>query len=86
MTLRRASIFRKKKVENIYLTQEADDRLVYDPRTDAIWSARRGGESDGGTTPDNSNGWVTYTFEGDSQTVIFYNGGTISNVTGPEED
>lgn len=73
----------QEKVENIYLTQEADDRLVYDPRTDAIWSARSGGESDGGTTPDNSNGWVTYTFEGDSQTVIFYNGGTISNVTGP---
>lgn len=72
----------QEKVENIYLTQEADDRLVYDPRTDAIWSARSGGESDGGTTPDNSNGWVTYTFEGDSQTVIFYNGGTISNVTG----
>ena len=27
------------KVDGIYVTKEADDRLIYDARTDAIWSA-----------------------------------------------
>lgn len=70
-------------VDSIYVTQEADARLVYDPRTDAIWSAHKGSNSDGGTSPDNPEGWVTYTYEGDSQTMVFYNGGTIQNVKGP---
>ncbi len=73
------------ETEHIYLTKEADARIVYDERTKAIWSARRGSEPDGGTTPDNPEGWVTYTFEGSSQTMVFYNGGTISKITGPGE-
>lgn len=70
-------------VDSIYVTKEADARLVYDPRTEAIWSAHKGSNSDDGTSPDNSEGWVTYTYEGDSQTMVFYNGGTIQNVDGP---
>ncbi|WP_302192376.1 SpaA isopeptide-forming pilin-related protein [uncultured Ruminococcus sp.] len=70
-------------VDSIYVTKEADARLVYDPRTEAIWSAHKGSNSDNGTSPDNSEGWVTYTYEGDSQTMVFYNGGTIQNVDGP---
>ena len=30
------------KVDGIYVTKEADDRLIYDARTDAIWSAKKG--------------------------------------------
>ena len=45
--------------------------------------AHKGSNSDNGTSPDNSEGWVTYTYEGDSQTMVFYNGGTIQNVDGP---
>lgn len=71
------------ETEHIYLTKEADNRIVYDTRTEAIWSAKRGSESDGGTTPENPEGWVTFTFEGDSQTMIFYNGNTNAAVTGP---
>ena len=71
------------ETEHIYLTKEADARIVYDARTEAIWSARRGSEPDGGTTPENSEGWVTFTFEGNSQTMIFYDGGTNDAVTGP---
>lgn len=71
------------ETEHIYLTKEADARIVYDARTEAIWSARRGSEPDGGTTPENSEGWVTVTFEGNSQTMIFYDGGTNDAVTGP---
>ena len=71
------------ETEHIYLTKEADARIVYDARTKAIWSARRGSEPDGGTTPENSEGWVTFTFEGNSQTMIFYDGGTNDAVTGP---
>lgn len=70
-------------VDSIYVTKEADARLVYDPRTEAIWSAHKGSNSDDGTSPDNPEGWVTYTYEGDSQTMVFYNGGTIQNVDGP---
>ena len=44
------------EIEHIYLTKEADARIVYDARTEAIWSARRGSEPDGGTTPENSEG------------------------------
>ena len=71
------------KVDGIYVTKEADDRLIYDARTDAIWSAKKGSNADDGTSPDNPEGWVTYTYEGDSQTMVFYNGGTIQNVDGP---
>lgn len=71
------------KVDGIYITKEADDRLIYDARTDAIWSAKKGSNADDGTSPDNPEGWVTYTYEGDSQTMVFYNGGTIQNVDGP---
>lgn len=71
------------KVDGIYVTEEADDRLIYDARTDAIWSAKKGSNADDGTSPDNPEGWVTYTYEGDSQTMVFYNGGTIQNVDGP---
>lgn len=71
------------KVDGIYVTKEADDRLIYDARTDAIWSAKKGSNADEGTSPDNPEGWVTYTYEGDSQTMVFYNGGTIQNVDGP---
>ena len=63
--------------------KDADARIVYEARTEAIWSARRGSEPDGGTTPENSEGWVTVTFEGNSQTMIFYDGGTNDAVTGP---
>lgn len=69
--------------EHIYLTKKADDRLIYDARTEAIWSAKRGSGADGGTTPDNDEGWVTYTFEGPSQTIVFYNGGTFSKIVKP---
>lgn len=71
------------KVDGIYVTKEADDRLIYDARTDAIWSAKKGSNADDGTSPDNPEGWVTYTYEGDSQTMVFYNGRTIQNVDGP---
>lgn len=71
------------KVDGIYVTKEADDRLIYDARTDAIWSAKKGSNADDGTSPDNPEGWVTYIYEGDSQTMVFYNGGTIQNVDGP---
>lgn len=71
------------KVDGIYVTKEADNRLIYDARTDAIWSAKKGSNADDGTSPDNPEGWVTYTYEGDSQTMVFYNGGTIQNVDGP---
>lgn len=71
------------KVDGIYVTKEADDRLIYDARTDAIWSAKKGSNADDGTSPDNPEGWVTYTYEGDSQTMVFYNWGTIQNVDGP---
>ena len=71
------------KVDGIYVTKEADDRLIYDARTDAIWSAKKGSNADDGTSSDNPEGWVTYTYEGDSQTMVFYNGGTIQNVDGP---
>ena len=71
------------KVDGIYVTKEADDRLIYDARTDAIWSAKKGSNADDGTSPDNPEGWVTYTYESDSQTMVFYNGGTIQNVDGP---
>lgn len=71
------------KVDGIYVTKEADDRLIYDARTDAIWSAKKGSNADDGTSPDNPEGWVTYTYEGDSQTMVFYNGGIIQNVDGP---
>lgn len=71
------------KVDGIYVTKEADDRLIYDARTDAIWSAKKGSNADDGTSPDNPEGWVTYTYEDDSQTMVFYNGGTIQNVDGP---
>lgn len=71
------------KVDGIYVTKEADDRLIYDARTDAIWSAKKGSNADDGTSQDNPEGWVTYTYEGDSQTMVFYNGGTIQNVDGP---
>ena len=71
------------KVDGIYVSKEADDRLIYDARTDAIWSAKKGSNADDGTSPDNPEGWVTYTYEGDSQTMVFYNGGTIQNVDGP---
>ena len=71
------------KVDGIYVTKEADDRLIYDARPDAIWSAQKGSNADDGTSPDNPEGWVTYTYEGDSQTMVFYNGGTIQNVDGP---
>ena len=71
------------KVDGIYVTKEADDRLIYDARTDATWSAKKGSNADDGTSPDNPEGWVTYTYEGDSQTMVFYNGRTIQNVDGP---
>lgn len=70
-------------VDAIYVTKEADARLIYDSRTDAIWSAEKGSNSDGGTSPSNPEGWVTYTYEGDSQTMVFYNGDTINQITGP---
>ena len=48
-----------------------------------LYTSKKGSNADDGTSPDNPEGWVTYTYEGDSQTMVFYNGGTIQNVDGP---
>ncbi|MCI5648854.1 MAG: hypothetical protein MR332_05395 [Fusicatenibacter sp.] len=56
------------QIENIYFNQAAMARMGYEEKTGIIWSD--GSE----TSPKNPNGWVTYTYKGESQTLTFVNG------------
>ncbi|MDD7740568.1 MAG: prealbumin-like fold domain-containing protein, partial [Lachnospiraceae bacterium] len=56
------------RIDHIYFNQSAENRMGYEEETGIIWAD--GSE----TTPQNSNGWVTYTYSGDSQTLTFLTG------------
>lgn len=52
----------------LYCTQDAADRMGYDAGSGIIWS------EDTGTTPENTNGWVTYLFDGSRVTMRWWDG------------
>ena len=52
----------------LYCTPDAAARMGYDASSGIIWS------EDTGTTPDNTNGWVTYLFDGERVSMRFWDG------------
>lgn len=54
----------------LYCTPDAAARMGYDAGSGIIWSENTG------TTPENTNGWVTYLFDGDRVTMKWWDGTT----------